>query len=237
MSTETLPTPGLPEELPAGERLLWQGSPDWRGLAVDAFHARKVAWYFLGLAVWRFASARYDGASLADSAAYAAWILPIGAAGVALLVVLAYLSARTTIYTLTSKRLVMRIGIALQMTVNVPFRVVESAGLKLRANGVGDLALRLEPGKRAAYLVLWPHVRRWRFTRPEPALRSVPNARRIADLLSEALAATSLSTPPAAVSTTIGQADAGAGAVRDPGLRLPSGGPQPAVGRAAAAAS
>lgn len=235
MSTETLPTPGLPEELPVGERLLWQGSPDWRGLAVDAFHARKVAWYFAALAVWRFVSSSYDGAPLAEAVAYAAWILPIGAAGVALLVALAYLSARTTIYTVTSKRLVMRIGIALQMTVNVPYRVVESAGLKLRANGVGDLALKLEPGKRAAYLVLWPHVRRWRFTRPEPSLRSIPNARRVADLLSEALAATSLDAPPATVSTTIGQAETGG--VRDPGLRLPSGGPQPAVGRAAAAAS
>ena len=27
---------GLPELLPAGERVLWQGSPDWRGLAREA---------------------------------------------------------------------------------------------------------------------------------------------------------------------------------------------------------
>ena len=32
------PQNGLPEALPAGERLLWQGSPDWRVLARHGFH-------------------------------------------------------------------------------------------------------------------------------------------------------------------------------------------------------
>ena len=38
--------PGLPEALPAGERLLWQGSPDWKSLAVHVFHVRTLAVYF-----------------------------------------------------------------------------------------------------------------------------------------------------------------------------------------------
>ena len=38
--------PGLPSALPAGERVVWQGAPDWRSLAVHAFHVRKVAIYF-----------------------------------------------------------------------------------------------------------------------------------------------------------------------------------------------
>ena len=37
---------GLPEPLPAGERMIWQGKPDWRALALRAFHVRKVAIYF-----------------------------------------------------------------------------------------------------------------------------------------------------------------------------------------------
>ena len=37
------PIPGLPADLPEGERLLWQGSPAWMSLAVRAFHIRKVA--------------------------------------------------------------------------------------------------------------------------------------------------------------------------------------------------
>jgi len=38
--------PGLPEPLPPGERLLWQGRPDWRQLARDAFHVDAIGVYF-----------------------------------------------------------------------------------------------------------------------------------------------------------------------------------------------
>ena len=38
--------PGLPSALPMGERVVWQGAPDWQRLAVHAFHVRKIALYF-----------------------------------------------------------------------------------------------------------------------------------------------------------------------------------------------
>ena len=37
---------GLPEPLPRGEHILWQGSPDWRTLAVQVMHVRTQAFYF-----------------------------------------------------------------------------------------------------------------------------------------------------------------------------------------------
>ena len=40
------PTPGLPGFLPGDERMLWQGRPDWRGLARTRFHVRKLTVYF-----------------------------------------------------------------------------------------------------------------------------------------------------------------------------------------------
>lgn len=210
---------GLPEALPAGEKLLWQGRPDWRALATDAFHLRKVAVYFGLLFAWRLGSRLHDGTTFGDALGYAAFILPIAAAGLVILAVLAWATARTTVYTVTSRRIVMRIGVALQMTVNLPFKVVESAGLRARPDGTGDIALRLEPGVRAAYLALWPHVRRWRFTRPEPSLRSVPDARTVADLLSEALAAT-------AVEPVLREK---AGAAATPAADLPVGALRPRV--------
>jgi hypothetical protein len=45
------PIRGLPAMLPAGERLLWQGTPNWRGLAVRSYHVRKIAAYFAFLAL------------------------------------------------------------------------------------------------------------------------------------------------------------------------------------------
>ncbi len=189
-ATEYTPVQGLPDDLPAGERLLWQGAPDWRSLAVDAFHVRKVTIYFALLVAWRFVLRLYEGDGILAAAQYAAWIVPLAVAGVLLLLGLAWVTAWTTIYTVTSRRVVMRVGIALSMTIDIPFRVIESASLKKRADGTGDIALRLEPGIRAAYLVLWPHARRWHFSRPEPQMRALANPGHVADLLSEALAAT-----------------------------------------------
>ena len=37
---------GLPEKLPQGEVILWQGSPNWVSLAVEAFHLRALGIYF-----------------------------------------------------------------------------------------------------------------------------------------------------------------------------------------------
>ena len=46
---ELEPQFGLPEPLPQGERILWQGSPDFAALARSAFHVRMLAVYFLVL--------------------------------------------------------------------------------------------------------------------------------------------------------------------------------------------
>jgi hypothetical protein len=40
-----------------------------------------------------------------------------------------------------------------------------------------------------AYSNLWPHVRPWRLANPEPMLRSIPEAERVAQILSNALVA------------------------------------------------
>jgi hypothetical protein len=47
------PIRGLPEKLPEGEHILWQGAPDPRRLAREALGVRWVAAYFILLAVWR----------------------------------------------------------------------------------------------------------------------------------------------------------------------------------------
>ena len=48
--------PGLPEPLPHGERILWQGAPAWGSIARRVFHLRKVALYFGVLLAWTVAS-------------------------------------------------------------------------------------------------------------------------------------------------------------------------------------
>jgi hypothetical protein len=183
------PVKGLPEQLPEGEHMLWQGSPRWQSLALHAFHVRKVAIYFGVLAAWRVLSALYDGQPVASFATGLLWLLLAGAAGVALLALLAWLNSRATVYTITSRRLVMRFGVALPMMVNIPFRVIESAALRTFKDGAGDIPLTLDSSSRVGYLHLWPHVRPWRVARPQPALRAVADAQAVANTLSQALAA------------------------------------------------
>ena len=57
---------------------------------------------------------------------------PAGAGAVALglVALMAWLSARTTVYTLTDRRVVMRIGIVLTLTFNLPYKRIAAAGLR-----------------------------------------------------------------------------------------------------------
>lgn len=182
------PAPGLPAPLPGGERMLWQGAPAWWPLAKSAFHVRGVAFYFALLVAWRVASAYADGAGAAGVFQAASIPLGLGAAAVALLSLMAWLMARTTLYTLTSQRVIFRIGAALPMTVNLPFKVVDAASLKVGSSGTGDIALEIGANQRVSYLLMWPHVRPWHFARPQATLRAVPRAEAVAARVSAALA-------------------------------------------------
>jgi len=183
------PARGLPEPLPPGERVLWQGAPEWRALARRALHVRKVAVYFAAVAVWLAADALVAGAGAATALGQALSQVAVGAAAVGILALLAWLMGRTTVYTITDQRVVLRLGVALPVTVNLPYAMVDSADLRHYRDGTADLALALNPEERVSYLLFWPHVRPWCLRRPRPMLRVLPDAERAAAALAGALAA------------------------------------------------
>ena len=156
-------------------------------LAKDALHVRKVLFYFGILLVWRLVSARADGDSLSQALVSAVPLVSVGAAALVVLTALAWLLARSTVYTITNRRLVMRFGVALPMTVNVPFSVVESVASTVDANGFGGIALKLTGEDRIAYLNLWPHARRWQFARPQPMMRAIADVAKVGEIISNAL--------------------------------------------------
>ena len=166
--------PGLPEPLPAGEKILWQGAPDWRALAVRAFHLRKLAIYFaamLGLQALYLQG--QGGAAMASSMALGALL---AAMALSLVAMTAWLAARHTLYTLTTRRVVMRIGIVLTITLNLPLRQVRGADLLEHGQGLGDLSFALAGNARLGWLHLWPHARPWQLRDPQPSLRCIPDA-------------------------------------------------------------
>ncbi|MCB8746588.1 PH domain-containing protein [Rhodoferax sp. U2-2l] len=175
--------PGLPEPLPAGEKLLWQGAPDWFRLALHAFHVRKIAVYFLIMLVIQLTYLTDSDASSREITISIVKSFLTGLLAIAMLSGVAWLSCKTTMYTITDKRLVMRIGIVLTLTFNLPFKRIAAASIKNMNGAVGDIALSLYPADRIAWLHLWPHARAWRLTQPEPALRCIKDVDAVGKLL------------------------------------------------------
>jgi len=174
---------GLPDHLPDGERMLWQGRPEWQRLAIDAFHIRKVAYYFAGLivaqAIWKAA----NGASLFEAVQSVPLMAAMGFLACALLAGLAYLSARTTHYTLTNKRALMKVGIALPIHINLPLRQIDGASFAVTGKGCGNICLKTAGQTRLAYLLLWPHAKPFEFTKPQPAFRAIADVEAVASRL------------------------------------------------------
>ncbi|MFC3614220.1 photosynthetic complex putative assembly protein PuhB [Lutimaribacter marinistellae] len=179
------PVEGLPERPPEGERILWQGRPSWWALTCRALNLYWVLGYFLALAAWRFATL-FDQVGAAQAFAASFPFLILGAIVGLLLAAFAFVQARTTVYTITNRRVAMRIGAALTVTFNLPFRQLRNASLDLRRNGTGTIALEMESDARLSYLIFWPHVRPWVMRRTQPALRCIPEAEIVARILSEA---------------------------------------------------
>lgn len=180
---EIEPIPGLPGLLPAGEEILWQGRPSAR---LVARHVLKSAWiggYFLVLALWAAAAGLYDGQPVGGILFSVAVLIGLAALALGLLELFAWGVERTTLYTVTTERVVMRFGVALSMTLNLPFKQIETVALGRLGGKAGTLAIALRPGHRLSWLVQWPHVRGWRFAKPEPSLICLPDAEAIAAVL------------------------------------------------------
>lgn len=179
------PIPGLPERPPAGEEILWQGQPSVWALAREAYKLYWIAAYFVILVLWRASNAFTIG-GLGTAIAVAIPHMLLGVVVCAIVVLLAYMQARATMYTITSARVVMRIGAALSVTFNLPYSQIGNATLDLRKSGTGTIALETLGSTKISYLVAWPNARPYRFTKTEPALRCIPDAARLARLLGNA---------------------------------------------------
>jgi hypothetical protein len=178
---------GLPGPLPKGETLLWQGAPSWKNVAFRVLHVRKLMIYFAILSTIALVRSIMVETQQMWWSLFA--LLFLGTIVIVMLSIFAYYVARTTVYTITEKRVVLRLGVAISMSLNLPFTMVESADLRMFGDGAGDIPLLLTGETRVGYITLWPHARPWKTRRVQPMMRSVPDAARVAQLLARALAA------------------------------------------------
>ena len=179
------PIPGLPEVPPEGETILWQGRPSVWALAKGAFKIHWIAIYFAVLAGWRILVSSAS-VPLTEAMLHAVPLGILGLICIGVLWALAFAQARAAMYTLTTHRVALRVGAALQMTLNLPYTWIENANLTVNRNGTGTIALQLRGETRLSYLMTWPHVRPWRMAKTEPALRCIPEAGKVAQILADA---------------------------------------------------
>jgi hypothetical protein len=184
------PVGGLPGRLPEDETLLWQGAPEWRSLARYAFRVRIVGGYFAALVALRVGASLVAGHGLGFALGTGVTGVSLGCAALAMFVAFSIMIARTTTYSITSKRLVITYGMALPKSVNLPFSRIEAADLKVNPTGTGDIALRLPREVRLSYLLLWPHVRAGKSGRAEPVLRGIAAPQDVAGILATAIGQT-----------------------------------------------
>ncbi|MEM7731053.1 MAG: photosynthetic complex putative assembly protein PuhB [Pseudomonadota bacterium] len=179
------PIRGLPELLPKGEEILWQGAPDWWALTKEALAIRGVAIYFVVLYAWRTVIAAGE-MSWGQAAAQSSFYLVLGAVTCALLAFTGWSQAKSSVYTITNRRIILRIGAALTMTMQFPYSWIGAADLTTKPDGTGNIALRTLGSTRFSYVMMWPHLRPWRLAKTQPALRAIPEAAKVARLVAEA---------------------------------------------------
>lgn len=171
---------GDPMGTPAlNECVLWKGRPSVPVLTRTAFHLGSYAVYMAAMVLLAIAFGNTDSAVFLAGA---------GLFGGIVIQLIAWRSARTTLYILTDARLILRIGMAVETRINIPLKHIEAASLNMHGREHGDVAVELGGERLLGYLLLWPHARPWRFARPQPMLRAIPDAQGFAKLLAEACA-------------------------------------------------
>jgi hypothetical protein len=189
MEYEGEPIEGLPEALPEGESLIWQGRPTVGAMLKRVFFVPQLAVYF-GLLIGGHTIYRLtESVPMAQVLGTLVWQFGLAAIVLLLLVWLARAYAKSILYTLTSGRLVIRSGVALPMMVNIPIEQIIAADLRVHRDGTGDILLRASADRQLYWVLLWPNVSAW-YSRPvRPCLRGLSHphlaAKAFADVASQ----------------------------------------------------
>jgi Bacterial PH domain len=179
---------GVSEALPPGERILWEGAPNARALARHLFFIRPLSAYLGAMVLWWVAVNRGQVNTEQFWATLGIQLMLVGGVvGGAWL--LARAIAQGTTYAITDRRIVMRFGVIFPLTINVPLHYVEGASAREFPDRTGQIAVQLTKKESIAWIVLFPHVRPWKFSNPEPLLRGLTDPVKVGEVLRAAVLA------------------------------------------------
>ena len=178
---EDEPVEGLPDYLPEGETMVWQGRPTVAAMARRVFFIPHLALYFGLLIAGHTVYRLMEGVSAAQVLGTFVWQAGLAATVLVLLAWLARSYAASVMYTLTSERLVIRSGVTLPMMVNIPIEQITAADMRVYRDGTGDIVLTPVADRKLHWVLLWPNVSAW-YSRPiRPLLRGLAEPHRAAD--------------------------------------------------------
>jgi len=178
---EDEPVEGLPDFLPEGETMVWQGRPTVAAMARRVFFIPHLALYFGLLIAGHTVYRLMEGVSAAQVMGTFVWQAGLAVTVLVLLAWLARSYAASVMYTLTSERLVIRSGVALPMMVNIPIEQITAADMRVYRDGTGDIVLTPIADRKLHWVLLWPNVSAW-YSRPiRPLLRGLAEPHRAAD--------------------------------------------------------
>jgi hypothetical protein len=178
---EDEPVEGLPDYLPEGETMVWQGRPTVAAMAKRVFFIPHLALYFGLLIAGHTVYRLMEGVSGVQVMGTFFWQAGLATTVLVLLAWLARSYAASVVYTLTSERLVIRSGVALPMMVNIPIEQITAADMRVYRDGTGDIVLTPVADRKLHWILLWPNVSAW-YTRPiRPLIRGLADPHRAAD--------------------------------------------------------
>ena len=171
--------------IPKDEKIIWYGKPDIRRFCLTALGLKYIFIYLIII----FCSIIYSRSGDLNFIKIIEVLFPYiisSFLAVLLLIAVGVSQVLPTVYVITSKRVIIRSGLALIFMLNVPFDKIVSIDKNIYRDGCGNISFKLLSKSRIPFFASWPSVRPWFFSNPQPTFRCIADVEIIALKLSEA---------------------------------------------------
>ena len=171
--------------IPKDEEIIWHGRPDLRRFCLTAIGIKYILVYLIVITC-SIIYTRYGDFNLITILQVLVPYLLSCCLAIILLVIVGISQVLPTVYVITSKRVIIKSGLALIFMLNVPFDKIASIDKNNYSDGSGNISFKLISNKRVPFFASWPSVRPWYFSNPEPTFRCIADVDVIALKISEA---------------------------------------------------
>ncbi|MEM7527470.1 MAG: photosynthetic complex putative assembly protein PuhB [Pseudomonadota bacterium] len=184
------PCGASPRCSPKASRCCGKARPSWKALALRGVATKFVMGWLAIIVAWKISALIGGTLTLVEAARLLLMQLCLAAVAVGIFAGIAYATAEQTIYTITNRRVVLRFGLMMDLSVNLPFTQIGKLDLRRHRDGTGDLVLGLQGDLQGLSIIhIWPNSLPWHWFSPTPMLRALPEPDHAGQILADALKA------------------------------------------------